>query len=436
MSSPDTTRRRLPLWKKLLVSSCILALGALAIEFAWRGSLWFRGHPYDADAKEREIGDLVDPMRKFLPNAARRHGQGDWTGTAILHPYTGCELQHDSGGVLHWFREERKPGDFCVLVMGASVSAAIVETSRESILSPLRSDARLAQRNVVVLDFATPMFKQPQQLMRLAWLASFGYRPDAVIELDGFSEVAFGLENARTGTHPLYPGFNLWAGIVPEFGADGSPNPVVYGRLVELRDEALASIERWQRWHLCRSAVFGALLDRRLVSLRKQAAELRGHLYEPTKDTLDAHAQRQLHGPDFAGVESAIESSARAWFEDSIAMSDLCRRRGIVFVHALQPALFDEGSKSPTAEELALPLPAASWKDGPRAGYPRLRELAHDLAANDVTFVDLSRVFAECPGTMFTDPVHLTPAGYARLGHELAAILLAALPPALAAADK
>jgi hypothetical protein len=58
---------------------------------------------------------------------------------------------------------------------------------------------------VKVLNFAHAAFKQPQQLTRVAYLFAFGYRPDVVIELDGFNETALAFENGRTLTHPLYP---------------------------------------------------------------------------------------------------------------------------------------------------------------------------------------------------------------------------------------
>ena len=60
--------------------------------------------------------------------------------------------------------------------------------------------------NMRILTVAMPGYKQPQQLLALAYLLSHGAQIDVVVNIDGFNEVALPqAENLPKGVNPFYP---------------------------------------------------------------------------------------------------------------------------------------------------------------------------------------------------------------------------------------
>jgi hypothetical protein len=112
-------------------------------------------------------------------------------------------------------------------------------------------------------------------------------------------------------------------------------------------------------------------------------------------------------GPQFRGdLRTAVSRSILAWSECSRMIAELCRGRGIPFVHVLQPTLHDPGSKPATAKELETGKPPKEWLEAVLVGYPILRERSAELAAAGVDFLDASRVFAEVEGGLYYDSCH------------------------------
>ena len=61
-------------------------------------------------------------------------------------------------------------------------------------------------KEIIIVNAAIKGSKQPQQLMALNYLLVLGAEFDAVINLDGFNELALGMtDNARTGTALVFP---------------------------------------------------------------------------------------------------------------------------------------------------------------------------------------------------------------------------------------
>ena len=73
----------------------------------------------------------------------------------------------------------------------------------------LEADPRFDGRTIAVVGQGRSGFKQPQQVALVNWMLGLGHPIDAVINIDGFNEVAFGMANARDATHPLFP----WVGF-------------------------------------------------------------------------------------------------------------------------------------------------------------------------------------------------------------------------------
>jgi len=412
--------------RKPLLSLAVLLVAALAAELLNRAWLSMHGDPYDSASLVAQLEALADPSREFTPAGTSEGGPE----RPILHPYTGSENEHDTGGVLEFFRklgdappEPGAPGPFVVVVVGGSVAVRFADEPR--LLEGLQAQPRLADRRVVVLNYAHATYKQPQQLMRLAYLFSLGYRPDAVINLDGFNEIAMSLQCLSTGIHPVYPAYLMWGMLVEDVDNLSEAEMDRRVALFQLRQRADAIVRRTKDWNLQWSSLLGGLARSQLRAVAAQRVAIQSLDDEQPARRVD----RQAQGPDFRpGLEFVLGTCVTNWVESSLSIQGLCEQRGIPYLHVLQPTLHDAGAKKLSQEERDLPLPNRGWLTAARQGYPLLREAGSKLVAGGVEFRDASRVFADVRQTLFIDACHLNREGNRRLAAYVVDWLMDALP--------
>jgi hypothetical protein len=400
--------------RKLLISLAALVLALGLAEIGMRVWLVSRGRPYDSGIVKQRLVRAADPIRAFVPGLGGKKAQnGDGSPMGILHPYSGAEVNHDSGGVLAHFRSEPTNDEYTVLIVGGSVAASFAESVSGDLEQALARDPRLAGQRVRVLDYAHAAYKEPQQLMRVAYLLSMGFRPDAVINIDGFNEVALGYENATNGTNPLYPSFPIWGSIVQDFGAVDSEALDRTLELWQLRGRVQELVDRALRWRLYKSALLGRITLVRLAAYMDRRNELQGAINAKAMSVVHgSKIQRQLQGPDFdTERDSAIRQCAQNWYESSLSLHALCKSRGAVYLHVLQPTLHDPGSKPLTDVERALDPGPDAWRPGVVLGYPLLRQRARELAENGVHVLDATRAFADAHETLYYDACHFQKPG-------------------------
>jgi len=289
----------------------------------------------------------------------------------------------------------------------------------------LEADPRFAGRTVRVLSHGRGAFKEPQQLFVLAWLFDLGVKPDAVINIDGFNELAVSNQNTTYGAHPLFPSYPQWG---PRLRANLlTAAPEVFDEVTEQRVRVKALAETALARGYAHSAILGRWALQRLDAAEAdwQAAQkallLSSRNQEGSEDTL---------GPPFeGGEEQVIELAVRCWRETSRDLEALCRRRSIPYLHVLQPTLHDVGSKKISEEERKNGKAIAEWRSAIRHGYPRLREEGAALAEQGFPFCDASLIFADVEETLYYDACHFSRAGNELLAHAIAAAFLRTLPP-------
>jgi hypothetical protein len=409
-----TSARALSIVKKLALSGCVFVAILLLAEGALRLGLAWSGKPFDFRETASILRSRRDSGRGFVSGiGTRKATRPDGSTIGILHPYTGSENEHDTGRVLEHFREGVAPEEFSVMIVGGSVATMFADQQGRALEDALGRDPRLAGRKVKVLNFAHPGHKQPQQLMRVAWLFSLGYRPDVVINIDGFNEVALAWENAARGTHPLYPSYPAWGILVEDYGAmDGGALDLTL-QLWKMGKEAWTLADFSISWKLYHSCLWSRFALSRLDKIQAKRVEMQNELN--TKSVRFASGpvmQRQLGGPDYPTDPDAIlRMCVQGWSECSRSLQALCASRGILYLHVLQPALGDRGSKPLTAKEKALPPPSEWWIRGPELGYPMLREEGRKLAEGGMNFVDASQVFASVEKDLYFDLCHFSAEG-------------------------
>lgn len=110
----------------------------------------------------------------------------------------------------------------------------------------------------------------------------------------------------------------------------------------------------------------------------------------------------------------------RCWFESSLAMHQPCSARGIRYVHALQPTLHDEGSKTLTDEERRKGVGEKGFQTAVLQGYPLLRKGIAELHGLGVEVLDLSSAFKDVEETVYYDNCHFGTLGCRTLANRLA----------------
>jgi len=425
-----------------LAARCLLALGVglcvlLLAELGWRGWYAWRARPYQARATAERIEEIAASMLQRAPRSGNPAPEsGVEFSTPLLHPYVGFEdlgSLRSFDALVRELSRLRRAERYDICVLGGSLAAGFAGAGAHRLSARLMRDPRFAGVSVRVHGLARGAHKQPQQALMLSWLFARGARPDAVIELDGFNEVAVASHNIENEIPPLAPALAQW---MPLAGLGGLSREefdmLLQTRRLQRQAQQLLAVSR--RLGCARSALAGNFVLRRMHGLRLESAMLQARLMSAVRtpqalQPVDVAGTRGLHGSPF-------ESALQAWFEGSLSLASLCDKRGILYLHALQPTLHDAGSKPTTEEELRSGGMEGSWLTGVREGYPRLRELGQQLRARDVAFVDLSDAFRDHPETLYVDACHIGTAGNLLLADRIAAALLAQLGPDFRAAEQ
>jgi hypothetical protein len=424
MMASNSRSRRVAL--KLLLVAVASVVGA---ELGSRLLNRMRGKPWDAEARRAEIETTREHLsrRTFIPGRHQdRELVGEDSSMVILSPYSGWEHVRThkafADELAHYRRPEgRTAYDVCVL--GGSVAQSFAQVGGRRLAEKLREDPRFAGRDVRVHDDACAGYKQPQPLMVLAHLLARGHEPDAVIEIDGFNEAALGWNNAGLGANPAYPFLPNWARATNGLGADPETLEDLHAVLVSQK-RARAFADRLLAWGAWRSSVLGQagmlrlakLREDHVTAFRRYAAGLR-----------DRPHRSEVKGPPIdADAERTAEMLVRSWEESSISMQGLCRQRGILYLHVLQPALPDPGRKPLTASEVERGRADASWIEGVEKLYPRFREAGARLSGRGIAFFDATGILQDHPEDVYTDVCHFGERGNFILADAIAGALLRA----------
>jgi len=352
-----------------------------------------------------------------------------------------------SGGRTAWFEANRRvnrfghqssiedyrqlaAADLVIGLFGGSVANDLAVIAGDELLAEL-ARRRPQAGAAYLVNFAQGGYKQPQQLYALSEALLLGVPLDVAVNLDGYNELALGGQDAEGGFHPYFPRRTLWAAAV-ELSRDAPT--------LEQAEETLAVL-RWRqraaRWRgvASRHAVLGRLeLARALLGRAALAAEGRAAFAERRLGRrLSAGAKSLVNLPEpCLGGDAAdcLPLLVELWADASRLMDAVAARRGVRYLHLLQPNQYVAGGKPLSDEERKTAVDAHHpWRPVVAAGYPLLRRRGAALAAEGIGFVDLTGVFADHPEPLYRDACcHLGLAGNRILARAVAARIAAVLP--------
>ncbi len=294
------------------------------------------------------------------------------------------------------------PNRVRVAIVGGSVAWYFSMHGRKRLVERLQQDPRYQGQQIDVVSLALSGYKQPQQLMTLAWLLSLGASFDVVVNIDGFNEVTLHpAENHPKQVHVGYP--RGWHERVREL-----PRSEIVHTLY--RHSSLRIVRRdWALWFSelrfpCRYSPSLNLAWRwRDNRLRQQLDQ---DLSVISSQWLN-QARVYMHtGPEngYTNDEEMYDELVALWKRSSLQLHRLCQGNRIGYLHVLQPNQYVAGSKPLTAEEREIAIePKHKYRPGVIHGYPRLVSAGRQLAAEGVDFLDLTMLFSKTRQPIYID---------------------------------
>jgi hypothetical protein len=428
MNTQKTGGRRLFFSLVTIVLCLVLCETAtFLISSALTGTFGFREI---AQLERERIAEGVDDPRLVKTNRVNPDRAGAWRQRQeIIHPYLGYVQERRPDGPGRSRRGYRRlgfpesaepasgpsPDRFVIGLFGGSVAENFASAGKPVLEEELNRRGVLRGRELVVHNLGFGGYKQPQQLFALNYLLALGAHFDAVINLDGYNEVALPpIHNVSKGVSIIYPRdwyYRVQTVIDPDL-------QLIQGKIAFLRQSRREWADLFSRSALRFSAI-GNLVwrvkDRRLSwSVFEQQTNLQS--YAPTDRSF------AVTGPaaEYVDERAMYRDLAELWRRSSLQMHRLCLGNSIPYFHFLQPNQYVPGSKTIGAEERAVAIrdPARSFAT---IGYAELRERGQALRHDGVSFHDLTMVFVEVQEPVYRDSCcHLNQLGNTLLAVEIA----------------
>lgn len=353
----------------------------LALEVMGRIAYWVQfGERYSV-SKFTTMADLVR-MRPTRPV---------WMESQIQHPYFGATPGNRS------YPQNRHPERFedkySIALFGGSVAA-------ENGLALLKHIKRyFLERHISVeihpVSFAVPGFKQPQQLIQLAYAISIGHQFDLIINLDGYNEAVLPIkDNYRRGVYPFYP--RLW-----DLRVQGNDKLQSSKQDLQSLRRRLARIDEWYKDSNTRYSVYAGFAHRmQKIFVQEEMRKINVSLKKHRSTELEKTGPKKKYGSTEAVASAVVDN----WYTSSLMMSVLAQRIGAEYYHFLQPNQYLDNSKVFTPEELN----SAFERDHIRNEYidliyPQMRSRSTKFWSNSVRFHDLTQVFLNVEQTVYRD---------------------------------
>ena len=348
-------------------------------------------------------------------------GDGDWLSQRLryedaLHPFLGYVAdpgEHptatlpgfDATSIELGFPRNRAsllapraPDEVIVAIVGGSVAHLLADGGAQALRNALEGQGRFAGKRVRVVSAAMPGYKQPQQLMAVAWLVALGAPLDIVINLDGFNELVLPpTEHVPAGVFPLYP--RGWNVRVDRLGRAAQVEVARITGLRVARERRAAAFDALPLGFSPSANALWLALDRADERALAEANETLAARQDA------AHASYQARGPDVSfGDGELLEELVRSWARSSRALAGLCASHGIAYFHFLQPNQYFPGDKPLTDDERRNGYRAdQAYRRPAEEGHALLEREGAELARSGIHYRSLVRVFAGIDETLYVD---------------------------------
>jgi hypothetical protein len=329
----------------------------------------------------------------------------------------------------------RHPDEIFVGIFGGSVAGALAYRMQETpaFVDAIRAIPRFAGKQIRVVSFALGGYKQPQQLMVLAYYLSLGQPLDVVVNVDGFNEILSDAGLLNSGMDIGYPDASLWMELVRFLEGEAQH--------AHTAEDFLANYHSIMRRRWARSAAdcrfvtcysFARLLqywhqmNSTILPSPEQATPASPFCFQINPAAINIEgAAEDVGGVRVVTGQAAYDVAADHWVRSSYVMQQLARGQNIVYHHVLQPSQWFRRSvpyvpRGPDETTAYLKKIVPIGYSALLAKVPRMTELG-------VNFLDTSGLLDNEPSSVYSDDGHFAPRGYD--------LLAGAIIKALAAPD-
>ena len=320
------------------------------------------------------------------------------------------------------------PNQFVLGIFGGSVGAWFCQVGAHRLLDDLKAHAFFKSRDIVPLCLSHEGYKQPQQLIVLAYFLSVGQVFDLVVNIDGFNEVALSSVNNQRGLDISMPS---------AMHLDPLVNLVNQATLTPDKLQSLAAIDQHKarindlvtRLQRNRIAAVNFVLERlhRRASADYQAelARFASLPSNPSNASLILATPTVTHRDE----PRVFADAAKSWSESSSLMHTMLASRGVPYLHVLQPNQYFTTRTFSAGEAKVARSDASPFKKSAEAGYPAL-VAESDALKSRVNFLNATAIFDREPSAVYIDDCcHYTLRGNQLLADAIARQILTSKGP-------
>jgi hypothetical protein len=335
--------------------------------------------------------------------------EGDLLGYQ-LHPYFGFICPPAYADLP--FKKTSKD-QFIIGIFGGSVARRfyMYEVVHHVLAKTLQPLPQFQGKEIVILKFANPAHKQPQQLLTLNYYLSIGQELDMVINIDGFNELAVSYLNDKAGIEVSMPNGIIVAPLIALANKEMAPEDLELSlEVLQLKKNVKKTANLLRR---CRFATGYMLRWAQARYLLKQylakSERLNQMKRQEGKDSLVylKRVEKPLDDPE------VFERTLDVWRNSSVAMNDLLVARKIPYFEFIQPNQYYATKRQFSEEEKKVAMHEASpFKEPTVKGYPRLLARIDSVREAGVTLFNGVNAFDEIGDAMYIDTCcHYTDAG-------------------------
>ncbi len=279
---------------------------------------------------------------------------------------------------------------FIVGIFGGSVGGYFCRIGVSRLEAELRQNAFFKNREIVTLCFSHEGYKQPQQLLVLAYFLSIGQPFDMVINIDGFNEVALGNINDTYGwdvSMPSHEHLDPLINLANQTTLTPAKLDALY-RITHDREQLNAIADRSNGTHF--ASVEFVLRHYYEYMQRRYQQELVNFDRLPSNPPSASlvHVTPKVRPRTGDAVFADIAAN---WQASSVAMRQLLAARNVRYFHVLQPNQYYSTRVFSEAERKVAFNDASPFKAGAQAGYPHLEKMLEPGALNGVHIFDTER---------------------------------------------
>lgn len=396
----------------------LLEVGSAAFYY-WKTREFF----YTRDRTQDRYASKFAPVGTALNESIyyRLHPYFGFTYKPGFHP-TLTALAANSDGFVspndYPFKKQNK-NQYIVGIFGGSAAQyfAMNEFDHHSLANYLNKLPGFQDKEIVILNFALPGGKQPQQALILSYFLSLGQDLDLVINLDGFNDVYHAARNNKHLVDVPMPASSFELPLLEIANNDLSPEEAnLVLSILQDKERLKSLLVDATQCKLASSYLVRAML------IKHYTAVYESHRLEFSQAAQESSKQRKqdpvirINRVDTPLADEALYQKAAAiWVNSSIAMNSMLATRHVPYVHFIQPNQYYSTARKFSEQERTIAFTQngeSEYRDSISRGYPILLTRISDLKNAKVAIFSAVNIFDNIPEPVyFDDCCHYNDAG-------------------------